>query len=254
MDGEKMIYYAENNIDVSIILPRYHECYSVIEKTIQRIRQIQNVLKVQIIIVNDSNKNSFHDSDILKIKKQYPDILVISNCGNYGKGYSIRRGVDLAKGKYVFYTDIDFPVRENDFFNAYRKIEKSNIDLVIGERFSKNKSKANIYRKITSKCFLKIVNLLLRCKVSDSQCPFKMMKSELAKEIFSKQKIKGYAFDAEVIYLTKRLTKTLHQLPVIWEDTRENWNLMKTLRNYGVMIFEVFSIKIYWIINDPKII
>ncbi|WP_319927392.1 glycosyltransferase [Xenorhabdus littoralis] len=245
--------HVENNIDVSIVLPRYNENFLIIEKTIQRIRKIQEILNVQVIIVNDSNRNNFHDVDILKIKKQYSDVMVISNCGNYGKGYSIRRGVDLANGKYIFYTDIDFPIKESDFFRAYQQIKSSNIDLVIGERFSKNKSRANVYRKITSKFFLKVVNLLLRCEVSDSQCPFKMISSELAKEVFSKQKIKGYAFDAEIIYLTNRLSKKLYQLPVFWEDTRENWSFTKTLINYSVMILWVFSIKIYWVINDPKV-
>ncbi|WP_051861301.1 glycosyltransferase [Xenorhabdus bovienii] len=251
---EKIMHHGVNNIDVSIILPRYNENYLVIEKTIQRIKNIQEVLKVQVIIINDSNKNNFHDIDIIKVKKQYPDVEVVSNCGNYGKGYSIRRGVDLAKGRYIFYTDIDFPIKESDFFSAYQKIETSNVDLIIGERFSKNKSKANLYRKITSKFFLKIVNLLLNCKVSDSQCPFKMLRSDVAKEVFSKQKIKGYAFDAEIIYLTNRLSKKLYQFPVIWEDTRENWSFMRTFINYSIMILGIFSIKIYWIINDPKII
>ncbi|PHM31113.1 glycosyltransferase [Xenorhabdus innexi] len=246
--------YIENPIDISIVLPRYHENYLVIEKTIQRIKNIQQVLNVKIIIVNDSDRNSFYDRDIVKIKQNYPDVIVISNCGNYGKGYSIRRGVDLAKGKYIFYTDIDFPVKENDFFNAYKKIKTDATDLVIGERFSNNKSKANRYRKITSRFFLKIVNVLLRCKVSDSQCPFKMLKADLAKEIFSKQKIKGYAFDAEIIYLAKRLSKDLCQLPVNWDDTRENWGLIKTLSNYSVMIYAVFSIKVYWFINNPEVI
>ncbi|MEX0445799.1 glycosyltransferase [Xenorhabdus sp. SGI246] len=243
-----------DSVEISIVLPRYHENYLIIEKTIHRIKRIQEVLNVQIIIVNDSDKNNFHDSDIAKIKQNYRDVMVISNGGNYGKGYSIRRGVDLAKGKYIFYTDIDFPIKESDFFNAYNQIKSNNIDLVIGERFSNNKSKANFYRKITSKIFLKTVNLLLNCKISDSQCPFKMIQSDLAKEIFSKQRIKGYAFDAEIIYLSKRLSKNLHQLSVVWEDTRENWGLIKTLLNYSVMIYAVFSIKVYWHINDPKIV
>ncbi|WP_340615525.1 glycosyltransferase [Xenorhabdus entomophaga] len=248
------MHHVENNIDISIVLPRYNENFFIIDKTIQRIRKIQEILNVQVIIVNDSNKNNFHDHDIVKIKKQYPDVVVISNCGNYGKGYSIRRGVDLAMGKYIFYTDIDFPIKENDFLNAYQNIETYNIDLVIGERFSKNKSRANLYRKITSKFFLKMVNSLLKCEVSDSQCPFKMIRSDLAKELFSKQKIKGYAFDAEIIYLANRLSKKLYQIPVSWEDTRENWSLVKTLTNYSIMILSVFSIKIYWIVNDPKVL
>ncbi|WP_340609182.1 glycosyltransferase [Xenorhabdus bharatensis] len=245
--------YIEDSIDISIILPRYHENYLIIEKTLQQIKRIQKKCNVQVIIVNDSDKNNFHDKDIAKIKQNYPDIIVISNYGNYGKGYSIRRGVDLAKGKYIFYTDIDFPIKEQDFFNAYNQIMQKNIDLVIGERFSNNKSKANFYRKITSRIFLKLVNSLLSCKISDSQCPFKMMKSELAKEIFSKQRIKGYAFDAEIIYLARRLSKNLCQLSVVWEDTRENWGLIKTLLNYSIMIYSIFSIKVYWIINNPEI-
>ncbi|MBC8944290.1 MULTISPECIES: glycosyltransferase [Xenorhabdus] len=119
--------------------------YIIIESAVSR-QQVRETI---------SDKNNFHDSDIAKIKQNYCDVMVISNCGNYGKGYSIRRGVDLANGKYICYTNIDFPIKESDFFNAYNQIKYNNIDLVIGERFLNNKSKANFYRKITSKIFLK---------------------------------------------------------------------------------------------------
>ncbi|NHB97361.1 glycosyltransferase [Photorhabdus stackebrandtii] len=248
-----MVYYIDEVIDVSIILPRYNENYFIIDRTIKRIRKIQEKLMVQIIIVNDSDKNGYHDEEIKRIKKDYPDVLVISNGGNYGKGYSIRRGVDLARGIYVFYTDIDFPISEDDFFATYQKIQTSNIDFIIGERYSKNRARANSYRIISGKFFLKIYNFLFNSKISDSQCPFKMLKSDLAKEIFSKQKIKGYAFDAEVIYIANRLSKSLYQFPVIWEDTRENWNLVKTFMNYSVMFFDLLSIRIYWFFNSSKL-
>jgi glycosyltransferase involved in cell wall biosynthesis len=233
------------DIETSIVLPRCQESFEIIDRTIEKIRRIQRHHMLQIIIVNDSKSNNYYDEDIKRLRCAHPDVIVISNLGNHGKGYSIRRGVDLACGKYIVYSDIDFPISEDDFYAAHRHIKDGNFDIVIGNRAT-NRVKANQYRAVTSKIFRRLVNVLLCKDIADTQCPFKVMTAETAKELFSKQFVNGYAFDAEIIYLSRLLSKTLCQVPVSWEDTRENWSLLKTISNYSVMVSDLLRVKVYW--------
>lgn len=233
-------------VETSIVLPRYRESFAVIDKTIHRIRRIQQQHSLQIIVVNDSKKANFDDEDITQLRLAHPDVTIISNAGNHGKGYSIRRGVEVATGKYIMYSDIDFPISEHDFFAAHRHIKDGNFDLVIGNRTVYGRVKANHYRAVTSKMFRRVVNVLLDREVVDTQCPFKVLTASTAKELFSKQFVNGYAFDAEIVYLSRLFSKSVFQYPVRWEDTRDNWNLLKTVSNYAVMISDLIRVKVYW--------
>lgn len=120
--------------ETSIVLPRYKESFEIIDRTISKLRRIQQRHSLQVIVVNDSDANSFYDEDIRKLRQAHPDVIVISNAGNYGKGYSVRRGIDLASGKYIVYSDIDFPISEEDFYAAHRHIKDGNFDIVAGSR------------------------------------------------------------------------------------------------------------------------
>ncbi len=235
-----------DDVEISIVLPRHRESFEIIDKTIRRIRQIQQQHSLQIIVVNDSKTDNFLDEDIRRVRIAHPDVTIISNAGNHGKGYSVRRGVEFASGKYIVYSDIDFPISDDDFVAAHHHLKKGNFDIVIGNRSMHGRVKANYYRSVTSKMFRRFVNVLLDRSVLDTQCPFKVLTASTAKELFSKQFVNGYAFDAEIVYLSRLLSKSLFQYPVDWEDTREDWNLLKTVSNYAVMISDLIRVKVYW--------
>lgn len=235
---------ATGDIDVSIILPRYREGFEVMQDTLRKVSELKWRYKIQIIIINDCPKNHFFDEDINRVRASFASVLVVSNGRNYGKGHSIRRGVDLARGKVIFYSDIDFPIGCDDFYRAHHLVASGDADIVIGERFSRNRVRANSCRSVASRLFLRVFNLLFDPAIADTQCPFKLFRAEVAKELFSLQRVDGYAFDAEVLHLAGKRQKKIAQMPITWEDTRENWHLVKTLRNYVVMFADLFSVKL----------
>jgi dolichyl-phosphate beta-glucosyltransferase len=235
------------NIDVSIILPRFLESFEIVEATLRKIPEIRKHLSIELIVVNDATGNHYHDKVVRRIRESFQDVMLISNGRNFGKGFSVRRGVDVARGKYIFYSDIDFPVSCSDFFEAHKILANDEADLVIGERYSLNPIRANSYRAYTSRMFVRLFNALFDPRIVDTQCPFKMFKAEVAKEIFASQRLNGYAFDAEVLYLAKLLDRQIAQLAISWQDTRANWRLFVTMRNYSRMVLDLLSVKFRWI-------
>ena len=58
--------------------------------------------------------------------------------------------------------------------------------------------------------------------IKDTQCGFKFFKREAALDLFSRQRIDGYMFDVEVLYLARKFGYQIAQVPVIWRDDADS--------------------------------
>ncbi len=57
---------------------------------------------------------------------------------------------------------------------------------------------------------------MLLSDVVDSQCGFKAFSRPAAEAIFSRQRLDGWAFDAELLFLARKLGFSVRQVPVAW--------------------------------------
>ena len=105
-------------------------------------------------------------------------------------------------------------------------LDKKNIDICIGSRYLDNKTvkiKQPLYRIIISRLGNFLISLLLIDGIKDTQCGFKLFKSNVAKEIFEMQKVKRFGFDMEVLITAKHYGFKIKEVPVSWinsEDSR----------------------------------
>jgi dolichyl-phosphate beta-glucosyltransferase len=63
--------------------------------------------------------------------------------------------------------------------------------------------------------FRSIVQWLISSEVPDTQCGLKVFRHRAAREIFLRTSVDGFAFDAEVVFLTQRLGLTYCRIPVV---------------------------------------
>ena len=173
----------------------------------------------EIIVVNDGSK----DKTVELIKKlNYPHIKIINNRGNRGKGYSVRQGVMHAQGELVLFSDADLstPIEEYAKLKSYLD---QGYDIVIGSRRIKGadvKIKQPLHRRLLGQGFGFLVELLAIKGIKDTQCGFKMFKSDIAKKSFFLQKMDGFSFDVEVLFIAKRRFKArIKEVPVQWIDS-----------------------------------
>ena len=99
----------------SIILPAFNESSRIgpsLEKALAFVREQH--WKVEIIVVNDGSRD-----DTAEIVKHYmqnaPELRLLENPGNRGKGYSVRNGMLNARGDILLFSDTDFssPIQES---------------------------------------------------------------------------------------------------------------------------------------------
>ena len=235
---------------LSIIIPAYNE-EKRIPETLNRIIRYLKKRKInnEIIIVVDKSKDKTLEI-IQNYSKKNKNIRYIYNPKKSGKGYAVKKGILSSKGNLVLFTDADTstPITELDKFLP--KIKKSGI--VIGSREHKD---SNVRKKLLSRVILgNLGNLLLRLflikKIKDTQCGFKLFKGDIARELFSLSRIKGFGFDFEIIFLAQKKRYKIIECPVNWTycaDTKVTW------QSHFKTLSELFEIKLNHLLGKYKL-
>jgi glycosyltransferase involved in cell wall biosynthesis len=177
----------------------------------------------EIIIVDDGSKDGSWQT-VQSWMRDNPLIRGIRLERNQGKGAAVRAGVLAARGRHIVFRDSDLstPMRE---FDKFRPELARGTGVVIGSRRVPG---ANLVRRqpwlreALGKCFTAICRSLLVPRVRDYTCGFKAFSASAAREIFSRQAVSGWGFDAELIFLADRLGYDIAQVPVSWTDDRRS--------------------------------
>jgi dolichyl-phosphate beta-glucosyltransferase len=150
----------------------------------------------------------------------------------------------------VLFSDSDLatPIEELKGFTEY--IINHNYDIVIASRNLKNsniKNKQPLYRQIMGKVFPKIVNLILLRGFKDTQCGFKLFKTDVAKKIAQLQTIEGFSFDVEILFIANKMGYKIKEAPVVWID--KAGSTVRTFKDGIKMLIDLFKVKYNDILN-----
>lgn len=227
---------------ISIVIPAYNE-ESRIGDSLKKIIDYfsKRKEKYEIIVVNDGSKDKTVD-----VVKKFKKVKLINNSTNKGKGFAVKNGVSHAKGDYILFSDADLSTPIQEFEKLISQINK--YDVVIGSRRMKGaniKKKQPFHRRFLGKGFGFVVQLLAVWGIDDTQCGFKLFKKEIAKRVFNKQTINGWAFDVEILFITKKLGYKIKEVPVIWIDSAEQSKLKSS--DAIPMFIELLKIRFNWI-------
>lgn len=202
---------------MSLILPAYNEekrLPECMEKVAKFIKQRGEPIEV-LLVENGSHDRTYEMA--LEYAKKYPWLKVFHE-ETPGKGNAVRRGMLEGRGKYRMFADVDFSM-PIDEISRFIPPELSDYQVAIGSREVKGAVRYNepATRHFTGRVFNLIVRILLGLPgIHDTQCGFKSFSAEAAEKLFSVQRINGWAFDAEVLFLAKQYGYKIIEVPVQW--------------------------------------
>lgn len=207
---------------LSVIVPVYNEL-NVLPTTFQALEGYFQTKgwQYEIIFVDDGSIDG--SGDLLReFSHACGHVRVLENPVNMGKGFSIQRGVLEAHGEYVFFTDADLatPIEELDKFLLYLT-EPVGSEVLVGSRRvpgSELVVKQPWYRRAMGEVFYQLVYFLLFKGVRDTNCGFKCFRRDVAKAVFQRQLTRGWAFDAETLFIAHRLGYDIREVPVRWAE------------------------------------
>ena len=201
---------------LSIVIPAHNEESRLPDTLEQLIRFLgKQTFTSEIIVVENGSQDRTY-----ALAKEFADrhanMRVIQNDWR-GKGLAIQRGVQDARGEYIFMCDADLsmPVEE---LSKFLPPQLQGVDIAIGSREAPGAVRYNepYYRHFTGRIFNTLIRLLVLPTLQDTQCGFKCIRADVARDIFPYQTLTGWAFDVELLYIARRHGYRIVEIPIDW--------------------------------------
>jgi dolichyl-phosphate beta-glucosyltransferase len=207
----------QNDIALSIVVPAYNEADRILPTLARLIEWLdEDGRSAEILVVDDGSSDD--TCGVVRSKAASDSRLrLLENGVNRGKGYSVAHGVRESQGAWVLFSDADLstPVEELLKLEAGR----GDAPISIGSRAlpdSDLKKRQPFYREMMGRSFNLLVQTLVFPGIQDTQCGFKLFRADVARDLFERRTIDGFAFDVEVLFLARKHGHTVIEIPVVW--------------------------------------
>lgn len=200
---------------LTVVVPAYNEV-ARLPRTLDGLAAwaSSREFSVEILVVDDGSRDA-----TAEVAAQHPcGCGVIRLVANSGKGAAVRTGMLQGRGAVVAFTDADLPYRLDALEEAHDLIAGGTADIVYGGRDLAESAEAVSRarsRSLASVCYRRFASRLVSRDVPDTQCGLKAYSHSAAREVFGRVQTDGFAFDAEAIFVARRLGLTSARVPVV---------------------------------------
>ena len=215
---------------ISIVIPAYNESARIGRALTEVLRCVhERNWHAEILVVNDGSTDSTA-AVVDQLAKVHPEVRLLNNPQNRGKGFSVRHGVLQAVGEIVMFTDADLSAPMEEAERLFRALEEG-ADIAIGSRWlerNRQTLKQPLYRQFFGRCFNAITRLVMGLPFADTQCGFKAFRRPVAQTIFQLQRIERWGFDPELLFIALKRGFKVKEVPVTWgHDERSRLSYLK---------------------------
>jgi glycosyltransferase involved in cell wall biosynthesis len=202
---------------ISIIIPAHNE-EKRLPATLVEVRAYLDASGwdfSEVVVVDDGSRDA-----TTRVARD-AGVRVLQNPGNRGKGYSVKHGMLEAKGEWAIYTDADLSAPIGELEKLWTAADRAGAQIAIGSR-ALDRSLVGVHQPALREFVGRVFNLLMRIVTGlpfrDTQCGFKLFETAAAQRVFSRQRLDGFGFDVEVLFIAKRLGVNAIEVPVRWDN------------------------------------
>jgi dolichyl-phosphate beta-glucosyltransferase len=218
------IEVAENpgqkgDVFLSIVIPAYNERFRLpvyLDRIIDYCAKKKP--KSEIIIVDDGSTDGLADALADQIKSAKVQIDIHRVHVNKGKGNAVREGIKRATGVMTLVADADgaTPIDACDVLMA-EMTESTHI--VIGSRkVGATDVSRKWLRDMLGSVFYRVTNLLAVPGIADTQCGFKLFRTDVSQFLFQRSHEDGWAYDVEILFLAQKFSFVIKEVGVPWKS------------------------------------
>jgi len=214
----------------SIVIPAFNEA-ARIPATLQAVTGCvrSRGWSAEIVVVDDGSRDATAEV-VRAFAAQAPEVRLLQNPGNRGKGYSVRNGLLRSYGEVVMFTDADLSAPIEEAEGLFAAIARG-ADIAIGSRWlerARQTIRQPLYRQFFGRCFNAVTRLVMGLSFADTQCGFKAFTRAAAQTVFQLQTIDRWGFDPEILFIALKRGYRIEEVPVSWaHDERTRISYLK---------------------------
>jgi len=195
---------------LSIIIPCYNESLtivSIIEKILNN-----KQFDYEIIVIDDFSTDG--SREILKTLVNKKIQHLILNDKNYGKGYSVRQGINKATNDILLIQDADLEYDPLDYEKLVKPILNGRAEVVFGSRFIGSQEKRVLYfwHRLGNGFLTLLSNVFTNLNMTDMECCYKVFKSDLIKNINLEEN--RFGFEPEIVAKVSKKNLIVYEVGV----------------------------------------
>jgi glycosyltransferase involved in cell wall biosynthesis len=200
---------------LSLIFPCYNEAERLPQTLAAYLARLSREPGgVEVLVVDDGSTDETF-AVACAVAAGDPRVRVIGSQPNHGKGFGVRTGVLEATGALIVFTDADGSYGPGEVARVTAALAEAPV--AIGSR-PVGWASGPPARRLASRLFNRAIRALLGLPFGDTQCGLKGFRRHAALEVFGRARLDGFAFDAEVLFLARRLGLAVSEVPVRAEE------------------------------------
>ena len=203
---------------LSVVIPAYNE-EARIGPSIRRVAThlLGRPYSWEIVVVDDGSSDRTAEV-VMEAAAETPNVRLLKE-PHFGKGQAVKAGMleSTAEWRFLCDADLSMPPEQIDrFFNAADG--RPLFDVSVGSREAPGARRFDEPRSrhLVGRVFNRVVRIFAVRGLDDTQCGFKLFAGSAAEELFRRQRLPGFAFDVEVLYLAQKLGFSVGEIAIDW--------------------------------------
>ena len=218
---------------LSVVIPAYNESRKIketLEDVVATLTRRQALFEV--IVVNDGSLDETADK-VEDLRARFPQIRLLNNTKNSGKGEAIRQGIREARCELCLFMDADNSTKISEWDKFEPLFEKGSLAVIASRRLPASRIERSqpFARRFFGRGYRALCRVLFGLALSDFNCGFKAFDTSLAKKIYSQTVMSDWTFDVDALCRIKREGIPIAEVPVTWvhEDKSTHAAVLKTV-------------------------
>lgn len=226
---------------LSVVIPAYNEAGRIL-RTLDEVTAFlaSQDYSWEVLVVDDGSTDETA-SLVQSYLESHPQVDLL-RVQHGGKGWAVKHGMLAVTGEYRFLCDADLsmPIHQ---IERFLPPALEGYDVAIGSREVPGARRHHepFLRHLQGRVFNGLVRLLAVPRLADTQCGFKCFRGAAAEELFPRQRLVGFGFDVEVLFLALQRGMRVVEVPIDWYYRPAS--KVRPVRDAVRMVADVLSVR-----------